>query len=222
MDLNLDDIAPIDSDDVLEEPDTVIVVEPVVEKVDEINEVVIKNLTPRAVTPQQEVSPSKNSGTKISVVVDITPNPVTVPALEEIKIIEKAEEAAEATENSVEIRKVEKVENEGDKIEELMSQQAINNLLWDDTNIPQKKRPDVNFRISDLISIDNAVDLTTPSSTSLPKNYILKECDAISMIRGVSSCSKDTLMFIDQPGHGLLDSEENGLLDSNRSLWVSF
>ncbi|CAO1308484.1 unnamed protein product [Diamesa hyperborea] len=119
------------------------------------------------------------------------------------------EEEKEEVENvKVVVREV----KECDKIEELMSQQAINNLLWDDTN----RHSDVGkIKISDLISIEN-IEHTV--SSSLPKNYMLKECDTISRIRGVSSCSKDTLLFIDQPS--LLNGDEDGLLENSRAHWV--
>lgn len=208
VNLNLDEIAPIDSDtvEVVEEKPVETIPQIVEEPAKISSESGSKNLTPIP-SPVQELSPVKATSNKLNVVAEITP----ISNLDEPTVEEPKEEIP---------KKEARIEKESDKIEELMSQHAINNLLWDDTN-QQKKRPDVNFRISDLINIDTGVDLTTPCSTSLPKNYMLKDCDAISMIRGVNSCSKDTLLFIDQPGHGLLDSEENGLLDSNRSLWVS-
>lgn len=43
--------------------------------------------------------------------------------------------------------------------------------------------------------------------------------DTISMIRGVSSCSKDTLLYIDQQNHRALIEEETSYM-GNRSLWV--
>lgn len=42
--------------------------------------------------------------------------------------------------------------------------------------------------------------------------------DTIAMIRGVSSCSKDTVMFMDQPVHSFM-SDDNSFL-GNHSLWV--
>lgn len=41
--------------------------------------------------------------------------------------------------------------------------------------------------------------------------------ETIAMIRGSNSCSKDTLLFIDQQNHSLMDDDYLG----NRSLWVS-
>lgn len=43
--------------------------------------------------------------------------------------------------------------------------------------------------------------------------------DTISMIRGVSSCSKDTLLYIDQQNHRSLIEEETSYM-GNRTLWV--
>ncbi len=42
--------------------------------------------------------------------------------------------------------------------------------------------------------------------------------ETIAMIRGSNSCSKDTLLFIDQQNHSLIDDDYLG----NRSLWVSY
>lgn len=105
---------------------------------------------------------------------------------------------------------------ESDKIEEMMSQQTINNLLWNDANNNSNNRhSDVGaITISDLLSMDRIDEI---SSTSLPKNYMLQECEPISKrIRGVSTCSKDTLLYIDQ--QGLM--EDDSLLE-NRAHWVS-
>lgn len=45
--------------------------------------------------------------------------------------------------------------------------------------------------------------------------------DTIAMLRGVSSCSKDTLFYIDQQNHrSLMDEDDNDYMN-NRSLWVS-
>lgn len=41
--------------------------------------------------------------------------------------------------------------------------------------------------------------------------------ETIAMIRGSNSCSKDTLLFIDQQNHSLMEDDYL----SNRSLWVS-
>lgn len=104
---------------------------------------------------------------------------------------------------------------ESDKIEEMMSQQTINNLLWNDANNNNSNRhSDVGaITISDLLSMDRIDEI---SSSSLPKNYMLQECEPISKrIRGVNSCSKDTLLYIDQ--QGLL--EDDSLLE-NRAHWV--
>lgn len=45
--------------------------------------------------------------------------------------------------------------------------------------------------------------------------------DTIAMLRGVSSCSKDTLIYIDQQNHHRLMDEESNYM-ANQSLWVKF
>ncbi|CAD7077202.1 unnamed protein product [Hermetia illucens] len=75
---------------------------------------------------------------------------------------------------------------------------------------------------SDTDSSSNCANLRHSFSTS--SNYKLKECDAISsMLRNTaaaSSCSKDTLLYIDQQGHSLIDEDDSSYLGS-RSLWIS-
>lgn len=92
-----------------------------------------------------------------------------------------------------------------------------NHLLWNDQNNNNSNRhSDIGgITISDLLLMDRIEDI---SSTSLPKNYMLHDTERItSRIRSVSSCSKDTLMFIDQ--QGLID--DDSLMD-NRSHWVRY
>lgn len=61
------------------------------------------------------------------------------------------------------------------------------------------------------------------SSTSSDKTKLMSVTanDTLAMVRGVSSCSKDTLIFIDQQTHhrSLMDEENNFM--SNQPLWVS-
>lgn len=108
------------------------------------------------------------------------------------------------------------IRNERDKIEDLMSQHKISNLLFNDQNNNSSNRhSDIGaITISDLLLMDRIDDI---SSTSLPKNYMLHDTERITnRIRGVNSCSKDTLLYIDQ--QSLLD--DDSLLE-NRSHWVS-
>lgn len=60
------------------------------------------------------------------------------------------------------------------------------------------------------------------SSTSSDKTKLMSVTanDTLAMVRGVSSCSKDTLIFIDQQTHhrSLMDEENNFM--SNQPLWV--
>lgn len=66
-----------------------------------------------------------------------------------------------------------------------------------------------------------------PSSfTAYKSGY---ETDAVSMIRGANTCSKDTLLFIDQQSHAagldrvMMDDEDDSddMMSSSRALWVS-
>ncbi|CRK96087.1 CLUMA_CG009523, isoform A [Clunio marinus] len=113
------------------------------------------------------------------------------------------------------VSEIQKRSEESDKIEELMSQHTINNLLWNDANNNSNRHSDVGaITISDLLSMDRIDEI---SSTSLPKNYMLQDCEPIPRrIRGVSSCSKDTLLYIDQ--QGMLEDES---LLENRAHWIS-
>ncbi|XP_055627352.1 ubiquitin carboxyl-terminal hydrolase 31 isoform X2 [Toxorhynchites rutilus septentrionalis] len=64
-----------------------------------------------------------------------------------------------------------------------------------------------------------------------PSSFTFKsfESDAVSLIRGANTCSKDTLLFIDQQSHAagldrvVLDDDDdrNDLIGANRSLWIS-
>ncbi|XP_062553062.1 ubiquitin carboxyl-terminal hydrolase 31 isoform X2 [Armigeres subalbatus] len=66
-----------------------------------------------------------------------------------------------------------------------------------------------------------------PSSfTAYKSGY---EPDAVSMIRGANTCSKDTLLFIDQQSHAtgldrvMMDDEDDSddMMSSSRALWIS-
>jgi hypothetical protein len=97
-----------------------------------------------------------------------------------------------------------------------MSRRTINDLLWNDANNNSNRHSDVGaITISDLLSMERIDEI---SSSSLPKNYMLQDCEPITKrLRGVNSCSKDQLLYIDQHP-GLL--EDDSLLE-NRAHWVS-
>ncbi|XP_035792131.1 ubiquitin carboxyl-terminal hydrolase 31-like isoform X1 [Anopheles albimanus] len=69
-----------------------------------------------------------------------------------------------------------------------------------------------------------------PSSFATYKS-VIDTGDAVSLIRGANTCSKDTLLYIDQQGHGLVDrvvldddDDPDDLLPgggSSRALWIS-
>lgn len=62
------------------------------------------------------------------------------------------------------------------------------------------------------------------SLVSTFSNFKKLECsnETISMIRGASSCSKDTLLYIDQQNSGLLNDDDEDILGSSRALWVNY
>lgn len=197
--LNIDGLKAIDGDDIPEiisEPSSLVEVVETEVKKDEESSVKVKAelAVENKVTIQVEVLSS-------------SPAP-------EIEKEESPVRSKDKNSNSL-VYTNQKRSEESDKIEELMSQQTINNLLWNDANNNNNRHSDVGaITISDLLSMDRIDEI---SSTSLPKNYMLQECEPIAKrIRGVSSCSKDTLMYIDQ--QGLL--EDDSLLE-NRAHWVS-
>lgn len=192
--LNIDDIQAIDGDDIPEVISEPASLEVSVEEIEHSDELSF-------------VEEEKEEMNKITIQVEITSSS---PAL----VVEKAP-AKDKNSNDVGIEDSIKRSEESDKIEELMSQRTINNLLWNDANNNNNRHSDVGaITISDLLSMDRIDEI---SSSSLPKNYMLQDCEPITKrLRGVSSCSKDTLLYIDQ--QGLL--EDDSLLE-NRAHWVS-
>ena len=190
--LDIDDIQAIDSDDIPE----------VTSEHSDFEEAVEELETPE--TP--EVAPEVN---KITIQVEITRSS-PAPEIENSPIHFKDKNS-----NDVGVEESMKRSEESDKIEELMSRRTINDLLWNDANNNNNRHSDVGaITISDLLSMERIDEI---SSTSLPKNYMLQDCEPITKrLRGVSSCSKDTLKYIDQ--QGLLEDES---LLENRAHWVS-
>lgn len=86
--------------------------------------------------------------------------------------------------------------------------------LWEN----QSNRVNLNF--SDIVSSSlHDLDISKRQSRLSTSSYrTTKDCDTISMIRGSSSCSKDTLLYIDQQTQSLID--EDDVLIGNRSHWV--
>lgn len=86
--------------------------------------------------------------------------------------------------------------------------------LWDSSS----NRVNVNF--SDIVSSSlHDLDISKRQSRLSTSSYrTTKDCDTISMIRGGNSCSKDTLLYIDQQTQSLID--EDDVLIGNRSHWV--
>lgn len=86
------------------------------------------------------------------------------------------------------------------------------------------------FNLNDMLSnnLQSDTNVTRPFSTSLiqHRNSIsdktkISSSDAVAMVRGISSCSKDTLIFIDsQKRHRSLIDEEKSYMPS-QPLWVN-
>lgn len=195
--LNIDDIEAIDGDDIPEVISEPTSLEATVNEIEHSDEL----------SSEEEVTEIKIDN-KVTIKVEVT-NSSPAPEL-----AKSPEHLKDKNSNDVMCGDAKRSE-ESDKIEELMSQQTINNLLWNDANNNNNRHSDVGaITISDLLSMDRIDEI---SSSSLPKNYMLQECEPISKrIRGVNSCSKDTLLYIDQ--QGLL--EDDSLLE-NRAHWVS-
>lgn len=85
--------------------------------------------------------------------------------------------------------------------------------LW-----PHEHTPPVNRgSLSDMFASNFRRDHRELRHSMSNSSTMRQKEETIAMIRGSNSCSKDTLLFIDQQNHGLLDDDYLG----NRSLWVS-
>lgn len=80
--------------------------------------------------------------------------------------------------------------------------------LWPHEHTPPISRGS----LSDMLASNFRRDHHSMSNSSTMRQ---KE-ETIAMIRGSNSCSKDTLLFIDQQNHSLMEDDYL----SNRSLWV--
>ena len=91
--------------------------------------------------------------------------------------------------------------------------------LWpNETASPMLNRGSLNFSemfSNSLRGRDHELNNIRHSMSAMRQ----KENDTIAMIRGASSCSKDTVMFIDQPSNSYIEDDNSYL--GNRSLWVS-
>lgn len=85
--------------------------------------------------------------------------------------------------------------------------------LWPHEHTPPISRGSLSDMLASNFRRDHR-ELRHSMSTS---STMRQKEETIAMIRGSNSCSKDTLLFIDQQNHGLMDDDYL----SNRSLWVS-
>lgn len=184
-----------------------------------------------------EKSESNDLGSNGSINIDITENsndvieesPIMKPATKPIAIgsIENDSEL------SVELRNV-----STKKTEALLSMSyPIQRSLWpseNHQNIIHTYTPILSrgsFNLNDMLSnnLQSEPNVTRPFSTSLIQHRNsasdktkISSSDAVAMVRGISSCSKDTLIFIDsQKRHRSLMDEEKTYMPS-QPLWVNF
>lgn len=81
--------------------------------------------------------------------------------------------------------------------------------LW-----PHEHTPISRGSLSDMLASNFRRDHRELRHSMSNSSTMRQKEETIAMIRGSSSCSKDTLLFIDQQNHSLMD-------DDYRSLWVS-
>lgn len=91
-------------------------------------------------------------------------------------------------------------------IQEIQSLTQLNNLRFSEILSSHARSLEMNRK---------AIQIPQPRS---------KECDAFRIIRcSGNSCSKDTLSYIDQNGHGLMDDDDNdedNICSKQSALWV--
>lgn len=81
--------------------------------------------------------------------------------------------------------------------------------LW-----PHEHTPISRGSLSDMLACNFRRDHRELRHSMSNSSTMRQKEETIAMIRGSNSCSKDTLLFIDQQNHSLMD-------DDYRSLWVS-
>ncbi|XP_055607161.1 ubiquitin carboxyl-terminal hydrolase 31 [Uranotaenia lowii] len=91
--------------------------------------------------------------------------------------------------------------------------------------------PTSHSHFQDILWRDGAASAVSELLHHRPSSFTYKptyESDAVSMIRGANTCSKDTLLFIDQQSHAtgldrvvLDDDDDEDLIGSGRALWIS-
>lgn len=173
------------------------------------------------------------------------PNEVTIPtppattSIELAKSVETTKmESNESNEDDIDIevqlRNITIKQNENKLSTSFPTQRSLwpfDNHNTIHTYTPILNRGSLNF--GEMLTTNNlrrdrdAAHLRHSLSTSLSRNekgatvVTVATNDTIAMLRGVSSCSKDTLFYIDQQSHrSLMDDDENDYM-ANRSLWVS-
>lgn len=143
-----------------------------------------------------------------------------------IESLDNNDEVKEIVTPTIEIPNQEKVEHETQQIEVELRSTPIKKDEGLSTSVPNQRTlwphdftPPINRgSLSDMLASNFRRDHREWHSMSTSSTMRQKE-ETIAMIRGggSNSCSKDTLLFIDQQNHNLMDDDYL----SNRSLWVS-
>lgn len=182
-------------------------------------------------------SESNDIGSNVSVNIDITENSkdIIIEESPTIKIATKPISIGSVendSELSVELRNVSTKKTEAS----LSMSFPIQRSLWPSENhhnIIHTYTPILSrgsYNLNDMLSnnLQSEPNVTRPYSTSLIKHRNsasdkakMSSSDAVAMVRGISSCSKDTLIFIDsQKRHRSLIDEEKNYMPS-QPLWVN-
>lgn len=185
-------------------------------------------------------SPVIVQGTKFEVNVEINESQPTIHTSESLTKIEKIDEddvivveglggeedIQKIVTPIVEVPKLEKVKHE---IHHPIEVELRNSPIKKDdglsTSVPNQRTlwphehtpPISRGSLSDMLASNFRRDHRELRHSMSNSSTMRQKEETIAMIRGSNSCSKDTLLFIDQQNHSLMDDDYLG----NRSLWVS-
>jgi hypothetical protein len=98
------------------------------------------------------------------------------------------------------------------KSDEIIKKSTIHDILWN--------RQELTKDFATMNGLTNGSNCWNNNNNSSRDSC--ETAATISMIRGANSCSKDTLLYIDQQHNGLsISDDEDDLLENSRALWVS-
>lgn len=207
--------------------------EPVAVKIEPTNEDEIVDI--ESVDTDEASIPEKSPD--VEEVIVSTPPAVTSNDMTSPVVVAKSESVGPAEDDidiEVQLRNIAIKQNESKLSTSFPTQRSLwpfDNHNTIHTYTPILNRGSLNFgeMLSNNLRRDRgpAAHLRHSLSTSLSRNengaavVAVAANETIAMLRGVSSCSKDTLFYIDQQSHrSLLDDDESDYMN-NRSHWVS-